>query len=161
MSAAADFAHHAGEARLAQAFLHRLQDGVRFAGLGVDHLVGMQADGGQAWGKQVGVFLHPQHRAALAGQDAGDEQRRDGAILGVGPAPAASCSAPRGRPPAGRTASIDGCSKSARPRGRAATCSMRAMRARRVSIDLAGSRLSGGTLAAGGLGIDRSICSPG
>ena len=36
----------------------------------------------------------------------------------------------------------------ARPRGRTAPCSMRAMRARRVSI-------------VGGVGIDRSICSPG
>ena len=68
---------------MAQAFLHGLQNGVRLAGLGVDHPIGVQAGGGQAGGEQVGVFHHPQHRAALAGQDAGDEQRRGGAVLGV------------------------------------------------------------------------------
>jgi hypothetical protein len=83
----ADLADHPGQARPAQAFLHRRQDPGLVAGLGEDHPLGRQADLGQGRGEKIALAQAPQHIALGAGQQARREARGRGAVQrAVGPA---------------------------------------------------------------------------
>ncbi len=163
--ATTDLPHHAGEVGQAQTFLHRLQDGVGFAGLGIDHPVGVQASAGQAGGEQVGVLHHPQHRTVLTAQDAGDEQGGGRAMLGV--RAGAGYLVQRAPRQAGRRQHrvdrrAEWQSGAARAGSRVLYAGDAGAESRdRASSGRAGGAAAGGGLRLGGRGIDRSICSPG
>ena len=59
------------------------QHGRLVAGLGVDDAIGMQTGGGERRGEQVARPQAPQDRARHAGEDAGGEQHRCGAMNGA------------------------------------------------------------------------------
>jgi len=69
---------------MAQALLHGPQRAV--PGRDEDHAGGVEARTGQRRRVQVAAGRDPQHRPGTAGQDAGDEQRRGGAVLDGGAA---------------------------------------------------------------------------
>jgi len=54
-------------------------------GLGIDDAIGMQAHGCESRCEEIAAPDAPQNRAFVAGQDAGDEQRRHGGMLARSP----------------------------------------------------------------------------
>ena len=74
--------HHARKAWVAQPLLHGGQRGVA-PDLGVDDPARVQPGGRQSRGKEVGAFQHPQHRAGVAGEDAGRKKGRCSSEFGI------------------------------------------------------------------------------
>ena len=66
---------------MAQAFLHGRQDLGILPRLDIDDPVGPEPDAGERGSEEIASLEAPQDGAAGAGQDAGDEQRRDRDML--------------------------------------------------------------------------------
>jgi len=81
--AAGQLADDAGQAGVAQRFLHALLHGRGPGRLGVDDAVCLQADRIEGGKEQIGALQQPEDGAGAAGEDACDQQCRGGAMLDV------------------------------------------------------------------------------
>ena len=103
---AAELAHHAPQAAMAQPFLHRQQHAIRAAGLRDRHPVRMQPHLAERRREQAGALDDPQHHAAPPGQHSGRQQRGGTAMLDIRPRAGHLVQRPAGKACAGKAASI-------------------------------------------------------